>query len=161
MEATYRWVLRLSGNSSDRVVSHLHAVSSILVVYCFVVVVLVPELINVAVNHRLTEIDEEESRDCWEDESNPVAWEPLVDHTVSLSWREFVPKSLVVRCVGKGRLFLDKTWNVHVDAAAHLWLNFKAFDHLDKLILFLSGGRVLRSNLPQVLIDIVVKSLHN
>ena len=63
----------MSGDSSDRIVSHLHAISSILVVYCFVIVVLVPELINVAVNDRLHHIDEEESWNHWEHESNPVA----------------------------------------------------------------------------------------
>ena len=59
-------------------------------------------------------------------------------------------KSMVMAwCVGEWCLFLDKAWNVHVDAAAKLWLNFEAFDQLNKLILFLSRGRVLRSNLPR------------
>ena len=150
-----------SGDPSNCIVSHLHAVGSILVVDCLVVVVLVPQLVNVAVSDWLHEIDKEEARDGWEDESYPIAWEPLVNHTVSLPWREFIPQSLVVWSMWEWGLLLDKAWNVQVDADAKLWFDLETLDHLDELVLFLAHGRVLRPNFPQVLVDIVVKGLHN
>ena len=62
-----------SGDPSNCVVGHVHAVCGILVVDSLVVVVVEPLLIDVTVSHRLHEIDEEESWNGWEHESHPVA----------------------------------------------------------------------------------------
>ena len=125
------------------------------------VVVVEPLLVDITVCHWLHEIDEEE---CWngrEDKSNPVARQHLVNHTVSLPRRELVPKSLVVRGVSECGLLFDKAWNVQIDTSAKLWFHFKALDHLDELKLLVLHMRVLRPNFPQVLVDVVLKGLHN
>ena len=149
-----------SGDPSNCVVRHVHTVCGILVVDSRMVVVLEPLLIDVTVNHWSTEIDEEE---CWnrrEDKSNPVTRQHLVDHTVSLPRWEGIPKP-VVRGVGECGLLLDEACNVKVDTSAKLWLHFETLDHLDELELFVLHGRVLWPDFPQVLVDVVVKGLHN
>ena len=58
-------------------------------------------------------------------------------------------------------LLLDKALNVQVDTSAKLWLHFETLDHLDELKLLVLHVRVLRSDFPQVLVDVVLKGLHN
>ena len=69
-------------------------------------------------------------------------------------------RSQIVWSCREGILLLAKAWNVHVDSTHKLRFNLVPFDELDKLELFLSGRRVLRTNFPKILVDVVVEGIH-
>ena len=69
-------------------------------------------------------------------------------------------RSQVVWSSREGDFLLAQAWNVHVDSTHKLGFNLVSFDELDKLELFLSGRRVLRTNFPKILVDVVVEGIH-
>ena len=69
-------------------------------------------------------------------------------------------RSQVVWSSREGDFLLAQAWNVHVDPTLHLRFDFGSFDHLDELELLLSSSRVLRTNFPKILVDVVVEGIH-
>ena len=68
--------------------------------------------------------------------------------------------SPVIWSRSKRILLFAEAWNIHVDSTLEFCRNFLTLYHLDELELFLSGLRVLRTNFPKILVDVVVKGVH-
>ena len=128
-----------------------HSVGSILVVHTFPLIVGKVLDIDGSVDDWLHGVDEHEHGDDWEDQSNPVTGETHIQEPIAFVGRPCLPKSLACNILHKWSLSLSKTLNVQVNSRSHFCLDFKSLDHLDQLGLFLVSGRVLGTNLSQIL----------
>ena len=137
-------------------IDHGQSVGAVLEVDAGPLVVLIVHDVDVTVDDGRHHVDEEENGYGWEDQAHPVAREADVDHAVPLEGAPRVPQASVVGRGGEGRLLLAEAWDVEVDARTQLGLDLHALDHLDYLPLLLVGLRVVWSDLPQVLVDVVL-----
>ena len=117
--------------------------------------------VHCTVQEGLADIHEEECRDHWEHQTDPVLGEPEVYVTITLKGQEWVPEPQGRWLSTKWNSFLSETFNILVDMADDLWFNFKSLNHLYNLLLLLVELTVLGTNLLEALIDIVVEPLRH
>ena len=145
-----------SGQSGDGLIDHGESVGTVLEVDPLPLVVHVVHVVDLAVDDWFHHVDEKEDWDGGEDKSHPVTRQTDVDLPVSLERAEGLPQAPVVRRGSERRLLLAKAWDVKVDTSAQLGLDLVALDHLHDLPLLLIGLRVVRADLSQVLVDVVL-----
>jgi len=152
----YRSERACSSESSDGLIDHGHSVGTVLEVDSLPLVVHVVLVVDLTVNDWGHHVYEEENGDGGEDQSHEITGETDIDHTVALEGAESLPQSLVVRGRGKWSLLLAEAWDVKIDTGAQLSFDLETFDHLNNLTLLLVSLGVVRANLPQVLVDVVL-----
>ena len=149
----------LSGKSGDGVVDHGHFVGGVLVVDAFPLVVVIVFVVDGAVDHRLPHVHHEEQGQNGEGQAGPVARQAQVQVTIALVGGEGRPPAGVGRSRREGTLLLPQTWNVLVDLHLELGRNVVTLDHVHYLLLLLVDVREGRTDLGQVLVDVVLHIL--
>ena len=145
-----------SSKSSDGLIDHGQSIATILEVDTLPLVVHVVLVVDLTVNNGGHHVDEEEHGNGGENESDEITGETDIDHTVSFEGAESLPQALVVGGGSEGSLLLAEAWNLHVHSCSELGLDLETFDHLNNLALLLVSLRVVRSDLTEVLINVVV-----
>ena len=151
-----RSLLSVSSKSSNGVVSVWHLVGGVFVVDAFPLIVVKVMVVDVSVNDWLPHVHEEEQGDGGVGESNPVAREADIEVAIALVGGEGSPPALVAGLHAECALLLPQTWNVLVDLYLQLGGHFVTLYHVDDLLLLLINVREGRSNLWQVLVDVVL-----
>ena len=149
-------VFTTSSESGDGLIDHGHSIGTVLEVDTLPLVVHVVLVVDLTVNDWGHHVNEEENGNGGEDQSHKITGETDIDHTVALEGAESLPQSLVVWGRGKWSLLLAEAWDLHVHSCSELGLDLETFDHLNNLALLLVSLRVVRANLPQVLVDVVL-----
>ena len=149
-------VFTTSSESGDGLIDHGHSVGTVLEVDALPLVVHVVLVVDLTMDDGGHHVDEEENGHSGEDKSDEVTGKADIDHTITLERAEGLPQALVVGSGSERRLLLSEAWDIQVDTGAKLGLDLESFDHLDNLSLLLVSLGVVRANLPQVLVDVVL-----
>ena len=113
--------------------------------------------VDVAVNNRLPNVEEEEHGDNREREPGPVARDTDIQLAVPLQGRKRMVEPMRRRLRGERGLF-PQAQDVLVDGALEVWFDLLSLDHLDDLLLLLVDGTVFGTDLAQALVDVVVET---
>ena len=145
-----------SSKSRDGVIDHGSTIAAVLEVYTLPLIVHVSLMVDVSVDNGRHHVNEEEHGDDREEQSDKVAREHDIDLTIALKGAPRFQEALVVRSGGEERFLLAEAWDVKIDSSSKLGFDLEALDHLNNLALFLVRRREVRSNLPKILVDIVL-----
>ena len=101
-------------------------------------------------------VNEEEAWKDGEDQSDEVARQANIDLAIALERAPCFPQALVVWCCGEGSFLLAEAWDVKIDSCSKLGFDLETLDHANDLALLLIRCREVRSDLPKILVDVVL-----
>ena len=101
-----------SSQSGDCLFDHGHSIGSHLVVDGFPLIIVVLLNANCTVDDRLGNIDEQEGRYDWEQETNPISGQSHIQHTIAFKTAQTLPELLIGWLLGEWVLLAPQSGDV-------------------------------------------------
>jgi hypothetical protein len=112
-------------------------------------------VVHRSMDYWLAQIDEEKHRNYGEHKAYVNPWEIDLQDAIATKWAKWIPEVPARKFFSIRNLAFAQTLNVLIDTRVHLEFDFVSLDHLHNLGLLLSNARIVGSNFPQVLMDVV------